>query len=166
MLKGRIKNNFKKMYTTNYVLLFVSSLAYLGYFYYSRIFLKQNNDAKLATPINTDPNFVIIIMIVSVNTLVGWYFWTHKQLLLDNFKSMVTIMLTQLIFQLILNNLVVLVSSLLTLLGSYFNKNNFKNKKPISISYFSFLIFTIFIYVFIFYLLYQIDISKNNQFVF
>lgn len=85
------------MYATNYVLLFVSSLVYFGYFYYFRIFLKQNNKAKLATTINTDPNFVIIIMIVSLNTLVGWYFWTHKQLLLDDFKSMVAIMLTQLI---------------------------------------------------------------------
>lgn len=159
MLKSWIKNNFKRMYTINYVLLFISGFVYLGYLYY---YSQQNiNKTKISTAINTNPRLVIIIMIVSTNTLVGWYFWTHKQQLLNKFKSMIGLILTQLVCQLVLCNFAVFVSSLLLLLGSFLNKRSFKDKKSLSISFIIFLIFVIFLYIFSFYFLYQISILKK-----
>ena len=151
MSKIWIKSHLNYLYKLNYVLLFVSAIIYLVYVYLNTS--KIYNFESFAETLQLNPKFAVIIMLASINALVGWYLWTKERIFMMNLKTICLWLFVLICCQAFLLNLVLTIESILLLISAVLNHKNFNKEASFSLPSFILLLFVLGIYLLCFYLM-------------
>lgn len=151
MSKVWIKNHLNYLYKLNYILLFASAIIYLVYIYLntSKIY-NFNNFVEI---LQLNPKFAVVIMLASINALVGWYLWSNERIFMMNLRKTCLWLFVLISCQAFLLNLVLTIESILLLISVVLNHKNFNEKASFSILSFILLLFVLGIYLLCFYLI-------------
>lgn len=151
MSKIWIKSHLNYLYKLNYILLFASAIIYLVYVYLNTS--KIYNFESFAETLQLNPNFAVIIMLASINALVGWYLWTKERTFMMNLRTICLWLFVLICCQAFLLNLVLTIESILLLISAVLNHENFNKEASFSLPSFILLLFVLGIYLLCFYLM-------------
>ena len=151
MSKVWIKNHLNYLYKLNYILLFASSIIYLVYIYLHTA--KIYNFENFAEILQLNPKFAVVIMLASINALVGWYLWSKKRIFMMNLRTFCLWLFVLICCQAFLLNLVLTIESIILLISVVLNHKNFNKEAAFSLLSFILLLFVLGIYILCFYLM-------------
>ena len=151
MSKIWIKSHLNYLYKLNYILLFASAIIYLIYVYLNTS--KIYNYESFAETLQLNPKFAVIIMLASINALVGWYLWTKERIFMMDLRTICLWLFVLICCQAFLLNFVLTIESILLLISVVLNHENFNKEASFSLPSSILLLFVLGIYLLCFYLM-------------